>query len=198
MQRSLERLRERRREGVEGGFTLIELLIVIVILAILAAIVVFAVSNLTSSSAQASCQSDFQTAQTAAEAFKAQVGNYPNPTAAGYFTGAAEVKTGAGYVTAGPTGAANDPQILDLMNQWTVGGNTVGPWLKTYPYNAGHYQVEIAPGQTSNTATFQALPLGTIGVFNTAASPGVELAATAALQTAGTFSFGTADCGQVA
>ena len=78
MQATLERLRARREErGDEGGFTLIELLIVIVILGILAAIVVFAVQNLTSSSAQSACKSDLKNVETAAEAYKAQMGNYP-------------------------------------------------------------------------------------------------------------------------
>ncbi len=82
MQASLERLRRRREEeGDEGGFTLIELLIVIVILGILAAIVVFAVQNLSSSSAKASCGSDFKTVETAVEAYKSQMGNYPSGTA---------------------------------------------------------------------------------------------------------------------
>jgi general secretion pathway protein G len=79
MQDTIARLR--RRQSVlkdrEAGFTLIELLIVIVILGILAAIVVFAVQNLTGSSAAASCQSDYKTVETAAEAYNAQVGHYP-------------------------------------------------------------------------------------------------------------------------
>ena len=159
MQRSLERLRQRRREGLEGGFTLIELLIVIVILAILAAIVVFAVSNLTSSSAQASCRSDFQTAQTAAEAFKAQVGGYPEQTA-NYFSGAV-ISTAA---PAAPTGSAASPEIQDMLATWNfgTGTNTVGPWLKSYPYNAGHYQIEMTNA-------------GVIEVFDTSASPGVQI-----------------------
>lgn len=57
---------------------MIELLLVILILGILAGIVVFAVEGLTSSSGQASCGTDFKTVQTALEAYRAQMGNYPN------------------------------------------------------------------------------------------------------------------------
>ena len=70
----------REQRGDEGGFTLIELLIVIVILGILAAIVVFAVQNLTGSSAKASCGSDMKTVETAVEAYKAQLADYPGGT----------------------------------------------------------------------------------------------------------------------
>ncbi len=101
MQATLERLRRRREEeGRESGFTLIELLIVIVILAILAAIVVFAVQNLTGQSAKAACSADYNTGQTALEAYKAQMGNYPS-------------------ALSDLTTTATDPA-----------GDTVGPWLK--------------------------------------------------------------------
>jgi prepilin-type N-terminal cleavage/methylation domain-containing protein len=132
MQASLERLRQRRSDrGEEGGFTLIELLIVIVILGILAAIVVFAVQNLTKESSQASCGSDYKTVETATEVFKSQIGYYPGDAA-----------IPAGTVTPG-TGSA-DAGINTLLGTGTVGGNTVGPWLKDDPKNVGHYSITVS------------------------------------------------------
>jgi prepilin-type N-terminal cleavage/methylation domain-containing protein len=139
MQASLERLRQRREEGREGGFTLIELLIVIVILAILAAIVVFAVQNLTGSSAQASCRADFKTVESATEAYKAQVGHYPN----------------AGDAQTVPANAPKDVSGSGVIDLMTAQG-TNGPWLKDLPYNSGHYQIVV-----SNDAA------GTISVYQT-------------------------------
>jgi type II secretion system protein G len=122
MQASLERLRERRASGDEGGFTLIELLIVIVILGILAAIVVFAVQNLTSQSASAGCQSDYKTVETAAEAYKAQMGAYPT-------TIATLTKTGT------------DPGT----------GQTIGPWLKDLPSTTRYNMVINSAAVFSDT-----------------------------------------------
>jgi general secretion pathway protein G len=139
MQASVDRLRQRREQCAdEGGFTLIELLIVIVILGILAGIVVFAVQNLTRSSAKASCGSDFKTVETAAEAYKAQVGTYPGGAlVSGWSLNPAPASSVAtGYPGAGTLalqallGTATDP-----------GGNTDGPWLRDTPYNAGHYAI---------------------------------------------------------
>ena len=113
MQATLERLKERRESGDEGGFTLIELLIVIVILGILAAIVVFAVQNLTGQSATAGCQSDYKTVETAAEAYKAQMGAYP----------------------------ANVAAMTTTQTQPGT-GQSVGPWLKDVP-SSSHYTMTI-------------------------------------------------------
>ena len=67
------RLKQRRDAGeIEGGFTLIELLIVIVVLGILAGVVVFALGGITGKSAQAACQADGTTVNTAIAAFNAQ------------------------------------------------------------------------------------------------------------------------------
>ena len=134
MRTSLERLRQRHKSG-EGGFTLIELLIVIVILAILAAIVVFAVQNLTKQSAAAACQSDYKTVESAAETFKAQVGDYPG--------GTLDTATLVGTALATPAGMVTGSQVLPLMEQWKGSGTTVGPWLKDFPVNPSHYQIAL-------------------------------------------------------
>lgn len=138
MQATLERLRQRREErGDEGGFTLIELLIVIVILGILAAIVVFAVQNLTKSSSQASCGSDYKTVETAAEAYKAQVGVYPGATVPTGFTATAGTVPATDY-------KAGSAAIDDLLGTVTdTNNNVLGPWLKDVPANPTHYAIGI-------------------------------------------------------
>jgi general secretion pathway protein G len=132
MQATLERLRQRREErGDEGGFTLIELLIVIVVLGILAAIVVFAVQNLTGQSAASGCQSDYKTVETAAEAYKAQMGAYPPGVQA----------------------------LLNSATQPGT-TNTVGPWLKD-PVTSAHYVMTISnDGATTPDGVIQVTPTG--------------------------------------
>jgi prepilin-type N-terminal cleavage/methylation domain-containing protein len=62
------RVARRRRRG-QGGFTLIELLVVIAVLAVLAAIVIFNVTGVNKAGAQAACNTDVQTVQTAVDTF---------------------------------------------------------------------------------------------------------------------------------
>ena len=123
----------------------------VVILGILAAIVVFAVSNLTGTSAQSACTSDQKTVQTAVEAYKAQVGHYPQ-------AGDNFATAPGGTLTANAV-AATTPGIDDLYTTQASGsgGAAVGPWLKTQPVNSGHYSITVT--QDSN---------GTVGVDNSA------------------------------
>ena len=186
MQATLERLRERREElGDEGGFTLIELLIVIVILGILAAIVVFAVQNLAGSSALASCKADVKTAETAAEAYKAQMGNYPKGgataatstagpvatagetdsdlTTANAAAAGGELLTGS-YATSNGTSGATGQLGLDQNKNQTANaasptGNPVGPWLKDVPVNGGHYGIFVSNDGTG-TVTVDSVTSG--------------------------------------
>jgi general secretion pathway protein G len=164
MQATLERLRERREQrGDEGGFTLIELLIVIVILGILAAIVVFAVQNLTGSTAKSSCGADQKTVESAAEAYKAQLGAYPGGALnTGWAVGTAGTVT-AGYPGDG-AGAATQytTSMKALLSTYTNAGQTVGPWLKDTPLNTGHYAIVV-----SNDG------LGAVQVTTTGATPTV-------------------------
>jgi len=123
-----ERMKQKRNEG---GFTLIELLIVIIILAILAAIVVFAVGTTGKNASEAACQSDAKSVETALEAYKAQMGQYP---AGDSWTSLTQAQTG-------PNGS-------------------VGPWLKAEPTST-HYSINFsATGQVSadapNTAGYTA------------------------------------------
>lgn len=131
MQASLERLQRRREElGDEGGFTLIELLIVIVILGILAAIVVFAVQNLTSSSAQSACKSDLKNVETAAEAYKAQMGGYP----LGGMTPATVTLVGTTDTPVAPTGGPANATDSDATSvNAAASGNELltGSWHTT-------------------------------------------------------------------
>jgi general secretion pathway protein G len=173
VQASLERLRRRRdEEGDEGGFTLIELLIVIVILGILAAIVVFAVQNLSSTSSQASCGSDYKTVETALEAYKAQMGGYPNGggtagTVSGQnggppaFTDTAATTVDAASSATSPllaTSSTTGTGAVTTINLVSPSGNMVGPWLKSVPGNGTHYSIAVS---NDGLGTVTVTPAGT-------------------------------------
>jgi general secretion pathway protein G len=148
MQHTLERLRARRQErDGEKGFTLIELLIVIVVLGILAAIVVFAVQNLTGQSSKSACSADLKTTETAAESYKAQMGNYPGPNTETAGAPANAAAAGGALLTgsnvATPPAAAVDSNGHATFNNASPSG-PVGPWLKDVPANAGHYTISVA------------------------------------------------------
>ena len=75
LQTMQQRVRAAREN--EKGFTLIELLIVIVILGVLAGVVVLSINAIQDKGQTAACKTDLKTVQSAAEAYYANVGNYP-------------------------------------------------------------------------------------------------------------------------
>lgn len=126
------------------GFTLVELLIVVVILGILAGIAVFAVGSMTQNSAEAACKTDFNTVEVAAEAFKAQVGAYPGGS---YNSGlSASAGSVTGYQVPTPTATDKNDGVLYLVQTSDTdgNGNSIGPWLRNAPINAGHYEIVLS------------------------------------------------------
>ncbi len=115
-----ERMKEKRNEG---GFTLIELLIVIIILAILAAIVVFAVGTTGTNATLAACKADYKSVETAAEAYKAQIGSYA------------------------PSIDALTTTIADPINT-TV---TDGPWLRDKPSSTKYTITYASDGSVTSS-----------------------------------------------
>jgi prepilin-type N-terminal cleavage/methylation domain-containing protein len=133
----------RGEELAEKGFTLIELLIVIVVLGILAATVVFALTGVTGQSAQAACNSDAKTMETAVQAFidspsntnntpPANAGELLNPPAADGFTANDQ------FIHALPTNTAYAITVVPA-------GTTANVWVAA-PAKAAAVQYDPAAG----------------------------------------------------
>jgi prepilin-type N-terminal cleavage/methylation domain-containing protein len=126
------------------GFTMIELLIVTVILSILAAAVIFALGGVSTQSAQAACNSDAKSVETAIEAFQ---DNPMNKAAANQYP---------------DLGAAGQTELTA-----SASSNYGGPYLRTWPDSPNHYtitldattqgQVDVTPAGTSTPLSFDGI-----------------------------------------
>jgi type II secretory pathway pseudopilin PulG len=144
VQASGPHVRAWRREPVEEGFTLIELLLIIVLLGILTGLVVFAVQNLGGESAEAACQSDFKTVETAVEAYKSEMGNYPSGFGGtGLQTDRDDWHTNAVGGTPGSPGSELLSPSDDWPNAEVTHIGSFGPWLRDVPENGDHYYIWV-------------------------------------------------------
>ena len=148
-------------ERSQSGFTLIEILVVITILAILATIVLMAIFNGQTTSAQSTCRSDYKTVETAVEAYKVQIGNYPSGSAA--IAGTAPhtddesgtppdstvgLGVGAGIVNAAGSATSELMVAGDTVPNTFPGA--VGPWLKDVPTVSAHFHLFVANDGTGH------------------------------------------------
>jgi type IV pilus assembly protein PilA len=150
--------RRRRADVGEDGFTLIEVAIVVVILGILAGIALLAVGNLGGTTSQASCQTAFRSVQDATEAYKAQMGGFPNATAANGGNGAlpATDNDPASENTAAATSGPGSELLVkgDTSPNTIASAATSGPWLKTVPVSTGHYSLSVSNDGTGTVSVY--------------------------------------------
>jgi prepilin-type N-terminal cleavage/methylation domain-containing protein len=149
----------RRRSADQDGFTLVEAVLVVAILGILSGIAVLAVGTLTGSHSQSACQAVFRSVQAAIEAYKSQMGGYPNATAANGGNGAlpaTDSDPSTRNAAAARTGTGSELLVQGNTSPNTVASATgSGPWLKDVPVSPGHYSISVANDGT-----------GTISVYN--------------------------------
>ena len=140
------------KSSKERGFTIVELLIVIVVIGILAAITIVSFNGVTARANASSAKSAATTAVKKAEAYNAELNNYPTTPA--NLTGAASTTTyqltGVSFNTTArggttpnwtaPTGAPSTPSTINFFNcstgqrfdYWDYASTAANKWTAMY------------------------------------------------------------------
>jgi prepilin-type N-terminal cleavage/methylation domain-containing protein len=147
--------RLRRADSGEDGFTLIEVVIVVAVLGILSAIALLAVGNLSGNTSKASCQTAFRSVQDAIEAYKSEMGGYPNGV--GGTAGLPATDSDLSTVNAAGATAGSGSELLvkgDTSPNTVLSAATSGPWLKTLPVSSGHYSIGVSNDGTGTVSVY--------------------------------------------
>jgi prepilin-type N-terminal cleavage/methylation domain-containing protein len=164
MQKTMLRRRPGRDDAGSEGFTLIELLIVLLVLGVLAATVVYAVQGVTGDSVEAACGYDYKDVESAVEAYKAELGSYPD-------AGVTDTQ-GANANAAGTMTSSLMEPSPSSVNPTPNPINPAGPWLKDVPQNGTHYYIWVANNGTGKITVGTGSPSETAPNYaNCAAAP---------------------------
>jgi prepilin-type N-terminal cleavage/methylation domain-containing protein len=158
MNRSFDPYSERRETADDAGFTLVEVLIVVMVLGILSAVALLAFGNQSGTTSEANCKAAFRSVQGAVQAYKADMGGFPNATAGANGNGAlpaTDGDTGGQNAAAATSGAGSELLVKGDSSPNTVASAaTAGPWLQTLPLSNGHWSIGVSNNGSGTVSVY--------------------------------------------